>query len=71
MVKSSTNLFENIARGEFRKFQNQSGDIQEIKSKGNEKMCLLEKGYKEKELLNLRNEQKHLNDSRFLKKAGN
>ena len=34
-------------------------------------MCLLEKGYKEKELLNLRNEQKHLNDSRFLKKAGN
>ena len=61
LVKSSTDLFENVSPGEFRKFRNQSADIQEIKAKWKEK------GYKEKELLNLRNEQKRLNDLRFLK----
>ena len=53
VVKSSTDLSEHLSPGEFRKSQNQSADIQEIKTKWKEKMRQLqEKGYKEKELLN-------------------
>ena len=74
VVKPSTDLFEIISPGEFRKFWNRSAYSQEIKTKSNEKMCLLqEKGCKERDLLKkiflfiLRNEQKHLNELRFLK----
>ena len=54
VVKPSTDLFEIISPGEFRKFWNRSAYIQEIKTKSNEKMCLLqEKRCKERDLLKM------------------
>ena len=42
VVKSSTDLFENVSPGAFGKFGNQSANIKEIKAKWNKKMRQLQ-----------------------------
>ncbi|XP_066926157.1 uncharacterized protein [Clytia hemisphaerica] len=68
VIKSSADVLAKVSPGEFRKYKAQSKAIESIKVNWNEKMRKLqEKGYKEKDLLNAKNEEKRLKDLQFLK----
>ena len=68
VVKSSADVLERVAPEEFRKYRSQSKEVESIKVNWNKKMRQMqEKGYREKDLLNAKNEEKRLKDLQFLK----
>ena len=68
VIKSSADVLDRVSPKEFRKYKQQSNEIETIKVTWNEKMRKLqEKGYAEKDLLNTKNEEKRLKDLQFLK----
>ena len=68
VIKSSADVLDRVSPGEFRKYKPQSKEIESIKVTWNEKMRKLqEKGYQEKDLLNVKNEERRLKDLQFLK----
>eukprot|EP00111_Clytia_hemisphaerica_P014148 TCONS_00041682-protein len=68
VMKSSADVLKRVVPGEFRKYQSQSKEIESIKVNWNTKMRQTqEKGYREKDLLNAKNEEKRLKDLHFLK----
>ena len=68
VVKSSTDVFDRVSPAAFLKYRAQSNEIESIKVTWREKMRKLhEEGYKEKDLLHSKNEEKRLKDLQLLK----